>query len=97
MEALTLCELQVGEALTVEAVGGDAAMKRRLEDLGVVPETQILCWLESPLGDPRAYRIRGAVIALRKADAMHIRGRRSYFAQTQNGDAYGIDQTLGRT
>ena len=58
----------------VENVGGESCMKRRLEDLGVVSGTRIVCLMRSPLGDPCAYLIRGAVIALRKKDAQNVVG-----------------------
>ena len=35
-------------------------------DLGVVPGTEIAAELKSASGDPTAYRIKGASIALRK-------------------------------
>jgi len=43
--------------------------RRRLMDLGLLPGTTIENELVSPGGDPIAYRIRGAVIALRKSQA----------------------------
>lgn len=43
--------------------------RRRLMDLGVVPGTIITAEFTSPGGDPGAYLIRGALIALRKAQA----------------------------
>lgn len=74
IESLTLDRLRVGDCLTVERVVGEDAMKRRLEDLGVVSGTRITCCMKSPLGDPCAYWIRGAVIALRATDARRIVG-----------------------
>ncbi len=49
--------------------------RRRLLDLGVVPGTVIRAELASTGGDPIAYRIRGAMIALRKAqaDLIHVK------------------------
>lgn len=47
--------------------------RRRLLDLGIVPGTQIAAELISPSGDPTAYRIRGALIALRREQAAHIK------------------------
>ena len=44
-------------------------MDRRLTDLGLVRGTRVTCILRSPAGDPCAYLIRGALIALRRADA----------------------------
>jgi ferrous iron transport protein A len=45
-------------------------------DLGFIPGSRVEALRRSPLGDPVAYRIRGAVIALRRADAgrIHIDG-----------------------
>jgi DtxR family Mn-dependent transcriptional regulator len=46
--------------------------RRRLMDLGVVPGTVIEAEMRSPSGDPTAYRIRGALIALRREQADQI-------------------------
>ena len=50
-------------------VNAGPAMDRRLTDLGLVRGTRVTCILRSPAGDPCAYLIRGALIALRRADA----------------------------
>ena len=39
--------------------------RRRISDLGLIPQTKIKILQRSPLGDPVAYFIRGSVIALR--------------------------------
>lgn len=41
-------------------------------DLGILPGARIEVELQNPLGDPTAYRIRGAVIALRRTQAHQI-------------------------
>ena len=41
-------------------------------DLGITEGTRIQSLMRSPAGDPTAYIIRGAVIALRNKDAAHI-------------------------
>jgi Fe2+ transport system protein FeoA len=46
--------------------------RRRLLDLGVVPGTIVTAEFSSPGGDPIAYRIRGALIALRRVQAKLI-------------------------
>lgn len=46
--------------------------RRRLLDLGVLPGTEIVAEMRSPSGDPIAYRIRGALIALRQQQAHGI-------------------------
>ncbi len=55
-----------GEVLTLQTAG---AMRRRLLDLG---HTEVMCLGQSPLGDPKAYLIRGAVIAIRAIDSRKI-------------------------
>ena len=50
----------------------EPAVQQRLKDLGIVPGTRIRCLYRSPLQDPTAYEIRGAVIALRKEDSAEI-------------------------
>jgi|WetSurMetagenome_2_1015567.scaffolds.fasta_scaffold52509_1 DtxR family transcriptional regulator, Mn-dependent transcriptional regulator len=71
--------LRPGEEGTVIRVGGQVqgAQRRRLLDLGVVPGTVIRAELRSLSGDPVAYRIRGAMIALRRAQADGILIRRA--------------------
>ncbi len=49
--------------------------RRRLLDLGFVPGSEVVAEMASPLGDPVAYRVRGAVVALRRNQAAQIRVR----------------------
>jgi len=46
--------------------------RRRMLDLGLVADTNIESLRKSPSGDPTAYEIRGAVIALRSEEASQI-------------------------
>lgn len=46
--------------------------RRRLLDLGVIPGTEVTAEFRSPSGDPMAFRIRGALIALRQPQARGI-------------------------
>ncbi len=50
--------------------------RRRLQDLGFLPGAELQAELTSAGGDPVAYRIRGALIALRKEQADLIRIQR---------------------
>lgn len=63
-----LSSLKIGEKGTVlgisKALRGQ--QRRRLMDLGVVPGTEIVAEMKGAFGDPTAYRIKGASIALRK-------------------------------
>lgn len=68
----TLNTLRQGEFGYVSRVEGERAMVGRLADLGFLPGTRVSCELVSPAGDPAAYRLRGALIALRQKDARQI-------------------------
>ena len=64
--------LAPGEAVTVCEILHTGDMRRRLQDIGLIRGTSVSCVGRSPLGDPSAYRIRGAVIALRSSDTALI-------------------------
>lgn len=66
---LPLSALCLGEHAYINQVAGKVDMTRRLRELGFLPGTWIACELISPAGDPAAYRVRGALIALRRRDA----------------------------
>ena len=70
----SLASLRIGEKATVVGISGACRgqQRRRLLDLGVVPGTEITAELRSASGNPLAYVIRGATIALRKDQARHI-------------------------
>lgn len=46
--------------------------RRRMMDLGILPGTQIEVEMTNPLGDPTAYQVRGATVALRREQARQI-------------------------
>lgn len=67
----SLSQLKPGESGTVQRLSPrcQGAERRRLLDLGILPGTTIRAEMVSPSGDPTAYRIRGALIGLRKEQA----------------------------
>jgi DtxR family Mn-dependent transcriptional regulator len=71
----TLLDLVPGRVARVTGISPacQGSQRRRLLDLGVVRGTQIEAALRSAAGDPVAYRIRGALIALRREQAEWIR------------------------
>lgn len=71
-EILNLSALREGESGYVTQINALPAMERRLADLGLIRGTRVTCMARSPAGDPCAYLIRGALIALRRADAEGI-------------------------
>lgn len=68
----TLNKLSEGEIVTVKKLLSYGSVRRRLQDLGLIEGTKIECVLKSPSGDPTAYLIRGAVIALRSEISSQI-------------------------
>jgi DtxR family Mn-dependent transcriptional regulator len=73
-----LSSLDVGQQARVIAISPTlrAPERRRMLDLGLVPGTVVGAEIESPAGDPTGYRIRGAVIALRREQADQIQVER---------------------
>lgn len=67
-----LCALRPGEAACVARLEIAPGMRRRLLDLGFTEGTKVRCLFDAPGGDPKAYWVRGAIIALRREDAARI-------------------------
>ncbi len=69
---MNLFELQTGENCLIDKITLEGSMRRRLLDLGLISGTKVQCVGKSPLGDPKAFLIRGGVIALRREDCEKI-------------------------
>lgn len=72
MQKYTLDRLNVGEIGKVKEISLQSSMRRRLQDIGIIKGTKIQCLQKSFFGDPIAYLIRGAVIALRNEDSQMV-------------------------
>ncbi len=59
---LTLADLQPGQSGVVAALQSTGLERRRMMDLGIVPGTLVRVEVRSPLGDPVACRVRGALL-----------------------------------
>lgn len=64
--------LPLGQKARVKKLTSDGIIRRRMLDLGLISDTVIEALQKSPSGDPTAYYIRGAVIALRSDEASKI-------------------------
>jgi len=69
---IPLSLLPIGKKAKVKALTSDGTMRRRMLDLGLISDTIVEALQKSPSGDPTAYQIRGAVIALRSEEASKI-------------------------
>ncbi|MDR1399506.1 MAG: FeoA domain-containing protein [Treponema sp.] len=64
----TLKDVETGKKVTVVKLHGEGALKRRIMDMGITRETEILMRKVAPLGDPIEITVRGYELSLRKAD-----------------------------
>ena len=68
-----LNRLGMGAQAEVTHVGGNARLKSRLAEIGLVPGTKVCCRYRSPGGFVTALEFRGTVLALRTRDLKHIK------------------------
>lgn len=71
-ETNSLCDISPGEKATVKKLISGGSIRRRFLDIGLIENTEIECLGRSPGGDPSAFLIRGAVIAIRSEDCRNI-------------------------
>lgn len=64
--------LDAGDIGRVSGLLSEGFIRRRYQDMGIIPGTLIKCVMKGPFGDPHAYLIRGALIAIRNSDAEKI-------------------------
>ncbi|WP_050636627.1 FeoA family protein [Candidatus Stoquefichus sp. SB1] len=69
---MNLNNLPIGAKAKVKTLTATDNMRRRLLDIGLINGTVVECLGRSPQGDPSAYFIRGAVIAIRSEDCQDI-------------------------
>ena len=67
--AFTLADLEQDETAAVAEVRDQGPLGRRFLDLGLIPGSRVACLGRAPLGDPAAYLVADAVVAIRRRDA----------------------------
>ncbi len=73
MKVEDLSQLPLNKNGIIDKIECDEGIKRRLLDMGLVKGTNIVPILVSPSGDPRAFLVRGTIIAIREDDAKNIK------------------------
>lgn len=68
----TLYDLKIDDQAIIKQINCSELVKRRMMDLGIVKGTPIKAILKSPSGNPKAYEVRGSVIAIRSEEAKKI-------------------------
>ncbi|MGE4353402.1 MAG: ferrous iron transport protein A [Oscillospiraceae bacterium] len=71
-DVIPLNRLSPGDKAVVKKLLASGNMRRRLLDIGLIENTPVECLGRSPGGDPSAFFIRGAVIAIRSEDCADI-------------------------
>lgn len=71
-EIMTLDLVQPGMSATVETVGGEGLLRKRLLEMGLTPNTLIKVRKIAPMGDPIEVYLRSYVLTIRKEDAAKI-------------------------
>lgn len=67
-----LNDLDIAQKCIVIDLVNQGMARRRMLDLGIVPGAFIEVIRKSPLGEPKLYKIKGAMIALRKEETVNI-------------------------
>lgn len=71
-DLIRMNKINPGQSAIVKQLKADENMHRRFLDIGLIDNTKIECIGRSPGGDPSAYLIRGAVIAIRSENCSDI-------------------------
>ena len=69
---MTLNEASVGTTVKVLKLNGEGALRRRIMDMGIVKNVEILVHKVAPLGDPMELTLRGYELSIRKEEARLI-------------------------
>lgn len=65
----TLSQLPIGAHAVILAHHSDGAIRQRLLDLGLIPQTTIEFVRKAPLGDPFEFRVGATNVVIRKTEA----------------------------
>jgi ferrous iron transport protein B len=72
MAAVPLGNMKPGQAGRVAGVGGDAPIRRRLREMGVVAGKDVRVVRVAPLGDPIDVVLMGYHLSMRRSEAAHV-------------------------
>ena len=67
-----LSTLTAGHSAVIREVGGEAKLRRRLLELGLLPGTAVTVRKRAPFGDPMQLHLRGFELTLRASEAERI-------------------------
>ena len=71
-EKIRLNDLSINKTAVISSVECNEHFKNRIFDLGIIEGEEITPIFKSPFGDPTAFLVKKAVIAIRHNDSKHI-------------------------
>ncbi|WP_407428452.1 ferrous iron transport protein B [Treponema sp.] len=69
---MTLRDIEIGQSVCIEKLGGNGELRQHFLDMGIIPGAEITLVKYAPLGDPMEFRLHGYELTLRVADAEKI-------------------------
>jgi len=66
---MTLTDIEIGQHVLIKQIRGHGALRRRLLEMGLTPNTLVCVRKMAPMGDPIELHLRGYSLTLRKEDA----------------------------
>ena len=69
---MTLDNLPLETEAVITTGGGEAALRCRFLDMGLIPKTKVVVKKIAPMGDPIEIRLRNYELTIRKEDAKKI-------------------------
>lgn len=69
---MTLDKLKIGTKGKIKKVNGHGELRRRLLDMGLTPNTEIMVRKVAPMGDPIEIHVRSYELTIRIDDAKNI-------------------------
>jgi Fe2+ transport system protein FeoA len=69
---MVLSELREGQTATIDRIGGNGALRRRILEMGIVRGTEVYVEKYAPLKDPLELIVKGYHVSLRVSEATQI-------------------------
>jgi Fe2+ transport system protein FeoA len=69
---MRLSELKEGQKATIERIGGNGALRRRILEMGIVKGSDVYVEKYAPLKDPLELIVKGYHVSLRVEEAAQI-------------------------
>jgi Fe2+ transport system protein FeoA len=71
--SMFLSELKEGQTATIERIGGNGPLRRRILEMGILKGTEVYVEKYAPLKDPLELIVKGYHISLRVMEASQIK------------------------